>query len=388
MSEPIPLCRPEITDDDLAAIAEAARGDRVRQGDAARRLEEEVARRLRRPFAIGTGSLGTGLRIALEACGIGPGAEVVVPAFAPVAVANAVVFTGARPIFADADPRTLNLSARTVEPLLTDRTRAIVASANFGNLGGVLELAHLATKWEIPLIENATETFGGSVGRDQAGCFGRIAAIGFPASGPVFASDAAVLVTNDDTLAAACRSLRDVGRPFTDPEEGLPAEVGRLFEHERLGFDSRLDDLRGALGASQLARIDETVARLAALAERYVRRLGGHPDLVLPTLPEGSTVAWPGFTLRLGDTYGADDRDGIIRGLHRHDIGASNPYPVIPRLPCHTRLLPEGPIEFPVAERIAQRTISLPFHIGLSARDLDLTCQTLEVMIRRQTFRR
>lgn len=388
MSETIPLSRPEITEDDLAAIAEAARSDRVRQGEAARRFEEAVARRLRRTFGIGTGSLGTGLRIALEACGIGPGAEVVVPAFAPVAVANAVVFTGARPIFADADPRTLNLSARGVEPLLTERTRAIVASANFGNPGGLPELAHLATKWEIPLVENATETFGGSLGRDAAGRFGRIAAIGFPASGTVFASDAAVLVTDDDTLAAACRSLRDVGRPFVDPEEGLPAEVGRLFEHERLGFDSRLDDLRGALGASQLGRLDETTARLAALAERYVRRLGGHPDLVLPTLPDGATVAWPGFTVRLGDTFGADDRDGIIRGLHRHDIGASNPYPVIPRLPCHGRLLPEGPVEFPIAERISQRTISLPFHLGLSSRDLDLTCQTLEVMIKRQTFRR
>lgn len=388
MSETIPLARPEITDDDLAAIAEAARGDRVRQGDAARRFEEAVAKRVGRPFGIGTGSLGTGLRIALEAFGIGAGAEVVVPAFAPVAVANAVVFTGARPIFADADPRTLNLSARVVEPLLTDRTRAIVASANFGNPAGLPELAALATKWEIPLLENATETFGGSIGRDPAGRFGRIAAIGFPASGPVFASDAAVLVTNDDTLAAACRSLRDVGRPFVDPEEGVPTEVGRLLEHDRLGFDSRLDDLRGALGASQLARLEATVARLAAISERYVRRLGGHPDLVLPTLPEGATIAWTGFTLRLGDTFGIDDRDGIIRGLHRHEVGASNPYPVIPRLPCHARLLPEGPIDFPVAERLAQRTIALPFHLGLSTRDIDLTCQTLEVMIKRQTFRR
>jgi dTDP-4-amino-4,6-dideoxygalactose transaminase len=109
---------------------------------------------------------------------------------------------------------------------------------------------------------------------------------------------------------------------------------------------------------------------------------------VLPTLPDGAAVAWPGFTLRLGDTFGADDRDGIIRGLHRHDIGASNPYPVIPRLPCHARRRPEAPVEFPIAERIAQRTISLPFHLGLSSRDLDLTCQTLEVMIKRQTFRR
>jgi len=388
VNENIPLFRAEITEDDLDAIAAAARGDRIRQGESTRRFEEAVARRLRRPFGIGAGSLGTALRIALEACGIGPEAEVVVPAFAPVAIANAVVFAGARPVFADADPRTMNLSARTVEPLLTERTRAIVSSANFGNPAGLPELCQLATKWEIPLVENATETFGGGLGRDDAGNFGRIAAIGFPASGPVFASDAAVLVTHDDTLADACRSLRDMGRPFVDPEGDRPPELGRILEHERLGFDSRLDDLRAALGASQLGRLDATLERLAGLAERYVRRLAGHPDLILPTPPNGARLAYPGFTVRLGDTFGAEDRDGIIRGLHRHDIGASNPYPVVPLLPCHARRIAEGPPELPVAERIAQRTLALPFHLGLSARDIDLTSQTLEVMIKRQSFRR
>ena len=388
MSETIPLFLPEITEDDRHAVDRVLRHQRVGFGDATREFEALFAARVTRPYAIATGSLGTGLRIALTGCGIGPGHEVILPAFAPVVVANAVAFTGARPVFADVDPRTLNATSTTVEPLVTERTRAIVASPNFGNPHGADTLAHLCTKFEIPLIENATEILGCLLGREPSGRFGRIAVFGLPPSGVVCGGDGAVLVTHDDILANACRSLRDAGRPYVDPEEGLPSEVGRIYQHERFGFDSRLDELRAALAASQVRRLDRTIEQRARIAERYVCRLGGIPDLILPTMPDGCTVAWPGFVVRLADTFTADDRDLIIRGLHRHDIGATNPYPVAPLLPFYAMRFGNRPGDFPVAERISARSLALPFHHGLGERELELVCQTLELMIRRQTFRR
>ncbi len=388
MSETIPLFLPEITDDDRAAVDRVLRSGRLGLGESVREFEGLFAAQVKRPHGIAVGSLGTGLRIALTACGIGSGHEVILPAFAPVVVANAVAFTGARPVFADIDPRTLNATPSTVETLVTERTRAIIASPNFGNPHGADVLAHLCTKFEIPLIENATETLGCRLGRDPAGRFGRIAVFGLPASGLVVGGDAAILVTNDDVLANTCRSLRDAGRPSIDPEDGAPPEVGRLHEHERFGFDSRMDELRGALAASQVRRIERAIEIRAKLAEHYVRRLGGHPELMLPTLPEGCTVAWPGFVIRLTETFLCEDRDLIVRGLHRHDIGASNPYPVAPLMPFHAMRWGHRLGDFPVAERMSARTIALPFHHGMGEREIDLICQTIELMIQRQTFRR
>lgn len=388
MSETIPLFCADVCPEDVEAVVAAMRSGRIGCGDAVRDFEAAFAARVRRPYAIGVGSLGTGLRIALTACGIGPGHEVIVPAFGPVVLANAVTFTGARPVFADVDPRTLNAQPATVEPLVSDRTRAIIAHSNFGNPAFIDALAHLSSKFEIPLIEHATDALGSMVGKDHAGRFGRLAIFGLPASGPVCGGDAAVLVTHDDTLAHACRSLRDAGRPYIDAEDGLPVDVGRLLEHERIGFDSRLDELRASLALSQLGRLDRTLEARRAVAEQYVRHLSGNPDLILPTLPDPQHASWSNFVVRLGEQFGVEDRDLIIRGLHRHDIGASNPYPVAPLMPFHACRWNHQPGDFPVAERTSQRTIALPCHNQLDDRDIDLVCQTLELMIRRQMFRR
>lgn len=388
MSEIIPLQRPDIAPEDREAVTAVLARGRLGSGDAVRACEDLFAACVRRPFAVAVGSLGTGLRIALTAAGIGPGHEVIVPAFAPVVIGNAVAFTGAQPTFVDVDPRTLNLAQATVEPLVTERTRAVLASPVFGNPGCLDGLASLCTKFEIPLIEHFTETFGSTLRGEPAGRFGRLAIVGLPAGGPVVGGDAAVLVMHDDLLADTCRSLRDAGRPYVDPEEGLPAEVGRLFEHDRIGFDSRLDELRAALAGQQIRRLERTLERRRELADHYVRRLGGNPEIILPSLPAGATCGWPNFVVRLAEGFGADDRDTIIRGLHRHDIGASNPYPVAPLMPFHACRFGRRPGDFPVAERTAQRTIALPFHHGLSERDIDLVCQTLELMIKRLLFRR
>jgi perosamine synthetase len=275
-----------------------------------------------------------------------------------------------------------------VEPLVNDQTRAVLAHSNFGNPAYADTLAHLCSKFEIPLIENATEALGSTVGKDQAGRFGRIAIFGLPPGGSVCGNDAAVLITHDDKLAHACRSLRETGRPYVDLEAGLPLEVGRLFEHERLGFDSRLDDMRAALALSQLRRLDKTIALRCELANCYVQHLGGNPDIILPSLPDATGASWPSFVVRLAEVFGAEDRDLIVRGLHRHDIGAANPYPVAPLMPFHACRWGHRPGDFPVAERISQRTIALPFHNRLDENDIDLVCQTLELMIKRQMFRR
>src|SRR5262249_42022976 len=162
------------------SVAVAMNSERFGLGEAARQFEAAFAARVARPYAVGVGSLGTGLRIALTACGIWPAHEVILPAFPPVSLANAVPVTRATAVFADVDSRTLNMSPCLVEPLVNDRTRAVLAHSNFGNPAYADALAHLCSKFEIPLIENATEALGSTVGKDQAGRFGRIAIFGLP----------------------------------------------------------------------------------------------------------------------------------------------------------------------------------------------------------------
>ena len=164
--------------------------------------------------------------------------------------------------------------------------------------------------------------------------------------------------------------------------------LGTWLDHERIGFNYRMDELSAALGAAQMRRLDDIIEQRQQVAEAYTRRLMSNPDLMLPTVEPETFMSWFVYVARLSDRFTADDRDEIIAGLRRHDIGASNYFPPIPMLPFYRRQFGFRPGDFPVAESVSQRTIALPFFNRLTEGEIDLVCQTLELMMMRTTFSR
>lgn len=385
----IPLSKPDISDDDLIEVAEALRSGRLTLGPKVEQFERMVAGRTGRPHGVAVGSGGSGLRICLEALGIGPGSEVLVPAFAWVGAANAVHLSGATPVFVDSDPGTLNMDVVQAERKITERTRCLMMIPVFGNPTGLRELASLCSRHEIAGLEDASAGLGTTIGRDAVGRFGRLAIFSFYPNKPVTTGEGAMIVTHDDRLADACRSLRNNGRPLKEGPRHLHLPgLGSWLDHERLGWSCRLSDMNAALGIAQLRRLEETIRLRQNVADGYFRRLSGHADLILPTIPAETLMSWPMYVVRLTDRFTQNDRDEIIAGLRRHDIGACNYYPPAPLLPHFRRALGHKPGDFPVAESVSQRTIALPFHNRLTPREQDLVCQTLDLMLKRSAFAR
>ncbi|MDG1898323.1 MAG: DegT/DnrJ/EryC1/StrS aminotransferase family protein, partial [Phycisphaerales bacterium] len=168
-SQVIPLSRPDISQGDIRAVTDVLRSGRLSLGPAMDTFEDMMAERVGSSDAVAVSSGTAGLHLILEALNVGPGDEVITPAFSFVASANCIEHAGATPVFVDCDPITLNVKAEDVEALITERTKAIIGVEVFGNPTGMRELAALSAKHEIPLIEDACEGLGGRIGDDAIG---------------------------------------------------------------------------------------------------------------------------------------------------------------------------------------------------------------------------
>lgn len=347
------------------------------------RVEGFVADIVQRPFAVSFGSTGDAIEAALDALGGCRGAEIVVPALAPAALGTAVVRSGAVIRYADVDAKTLTLRALGASFHVSQRTRVIVGVAAHGQPAGLDELAALASRNEIPLLEIVAGGLGGSLGRDPVGRFGRISVIALGSHESTIGSGGAVCVTNDDNLANALRLIRNLGRgePKSEWER-----IGGVRPLERLGLDARMNPMQAALAEVRLRRFDETCRSLEDVFHAYLRRLAMHPDLVLPAPCADGTVRWSHFAVRLSERFSRDDRDSIVQGLLRHDIAATSVLYVLPIEPAFAGTADGA--DYRIAQRAAERLIALPFSTALSEREIDLICQTLQVMIERQTILR
>lgn len=387
MPSEIPLSSPDITDAEVAAVVAALRSGRLTMGPRQVRFEEMVAERCGRRHGVAVSSGTAGLHLALVALGIGAGDEVITSPFTFVAAANAIAYTGARPVFVDIDPGSMNMCAAGVEAALTPRTKAVLAVETFGNPAGVDRLAAIAQQHEVPLIEDACEALGGRYRGKPVGSFGRVAVFSFYPNQQLTTGEGGMIVTDDDRLADMCRSLRNHGRPAegNNPDPTCP---GSVVVHERLGFSYRLSELHAAMGIAQMERLDEVLQLRRDVACRYFERLMACGDLILPNVLEVSETSWFAFVVRLSDLYTARERDRILTGLRRHDVGCSNYFPPIHLQPYFKQSFGYKAGDFPVAEAAASRTIALPFFTRMEPTQIELTCLTLNVMLQREQLLR
>ncbi|MEM8737371.1 MAG: DegT/DnrJ/EryC1/StrS family aminotransferase [Planctomycetota bacterium] len=382
----IPLSKPDITDAEIDTVVETLRSGRLSIGPHQEALEQAVARRSGRREGVAVSSGTAGLHLVLLALGVGPGDEVITTPFSFIASANCILMVGATPVFVDICPTSLNMDPVKTEAAITERTKAIVAVEVFGNTTHMASLQRLARKHEIPLVEDCCEGLGGvaACGR-PVGSFGRAGVYGFYPNKQITTGEGGLIVTDDDALADQCRSLRNQGRS-TSAHVGNAQNAGSWLAHERLGYNYRLSEISAAIGVAQMRRLDEMLDARRTVAGHYMRRLMDWDHLVLPTIEPGAeaTMSWFVFVLRLTADYGHVERDRIIQGLKRHEIGASNYFPCIHLQPFYRRQYGSQKGDFPIAESISERTIALPFYNRMDEAQVELVCHTLKVMIQRE----
>jgi perosamine synthetase len=392
-SHEIPLSRPDITEQEVDAVVRVLRSGRLSIGPVQEQFEAAVAARVGVNHAVACSSGTAGLHMALLALGVGPGDEVITSPFSFIASSNPILMVGATPVFVDICPKTLNMDPSKVEAAITRRTKAIMAVECFGNPAYMDQYAQIAAKHEIAMVEDCCEALGCSLKGRQAGSFGRIGVFGFYPNKQITTGEGGMIVTDDQRLADLCKSLRSQGRPVPGALAARANEpsgpgTGSWLYHERLGYNYRLSEIQAALGVVQMRRLDEIIQKRQAVAELYIRRLMGNPDIMLPTLGVETVMSWFVFVVRLGTTYTREERDRIIAGMRRHEVGAGDYFPCIHLQPFYREHGGHKVGDFPIAESVSNRTIALPFYNDLTARDVDFVASTLELMIGRENIRR
>ncbi len=378
----VPLSKPDITDREIELVTQVLRSDRLSIGPMVEQFEHLLASRCNRGHGVACSSGTAGLHMALIAAGVGPGDEVITTPFSFIAPANAVLYVGAKPIFVEICPKSLNMDPVKVEAAITPKTKAIIAVENFGNPQHMDEYRKIADRNEIKLIEDCCEAIGGRYQGRAVGDFGHYAVFGFYPNKQITTGEGGMVLTNDDRGAEVLRSLRNQGRA-TPGTSGL----GNWMQFERLGYNYRMSEIQAALGVAQLERLDEILEARRTVANRYIERFMGLSEVVLPNISDETTMSWFVFVLRLNDQYTGVERDRIVQGLHRHDVGSAAYFPAIHVQP-HFQALGFRQGDFPITESVAERTLALPFYTSLSARDADFAASTFELMIARENLSR
>lgn len=388
----IPLSRPDITRLEEEMVLRVLRSGRLSIGPMQEEFEQRVAERAGCSHGVAVSSGTAGLHAVLLALGIGPGDEVITTPFSFIASSNAILMVGATPVFVDICPTSLNMDPRAIERAITPGTKAILAVEAFGNPAHMHEYARIAARHEIPLVEDCCEALGATSKGRKAGSFGRAGVFGFYPNKQITTGEGGMIVTDDPRLAETCRSLRNQGRgAIKTPrheDEPSPMNTGSWLAHDRLGYNYRMSEVSAAIGVAQMRRLDELLDKRRRVADLYTQRLLGVSDLVLPNTEAGDVFSWFVFVVRLAAGYAREERDRVIMGLRQHEIGAADYFPCIHLQPFYRKLFGYEPGKYPIAESVSARTLALPFHGDLTAREIDLVAQTLELMLKRENLSR
>ena len=386
----LPLSQPDITEREIEAVTSVMRSGRLSIGPRQDLFEQLVAAQAGRRHGIAVSSGTAGLHLVLLSLGIGPGDEVITTPFSFIASANSILMVGAKPVFVDIDPKSLNMDPNKVEAAITEKTKAIMGVEVFGNPHHMDTLEKIAQQHELPLIEDCCEALGSELSSRPCGNFGRAGVFAFYPNKQITTGEGGVIVTDDDRLADLCRSLRNQGRAIPTPDNGVfnSRNAGQWLSHERLGYNYRLSEIAAAIGVVQMERLPQILEKRRSVAAMYMQRLMDWDDLVLPTIEADCvmTMSWFVFVVRLSHRYERVERDRIITGLRRHEVGASNYFPCIHLQPFYTRQFGYKQGDFPVAEAISDRTIALPFFNSLDEMQIDLVCHTLQIMLQRENL--
>ena len=353
MAEPsIRLARPDVGADEARAVEEVLESGFLTMGPKVAEFEDELARACEVPHAVAVSSGTAALHLAVLAVGIGPGDEVIVPAYTFPATANVVVLAGARPVLVDVDPTTMNLDLARVADAVTERTRAVLAVHLFGrplDWNGLIA----AVPEGVNLLEDAAGALGARARGRACGSLGLLGCLSFHPRKIVTTGEGGAVTTASDEIADAVRRMRHHGiEPRGDFEIAAP------------GPNYRLADILCAVGIPQLRRLDDLLGARARVAEAYTERLEGL--VTTPYAGEGDVHGWQAYVVQL------DRRDDALRSLREQGIEAQIGTYALHRLAAYRE---QGP--FPGADAAYARALALPFHTRLTDGELDRVADAL-----------
>jgi perosamine synthetase len=364
MTKRINLSAPWIDEGDEERVLEVLRSGWLSLGPTGPRFETALADAVGAPHCAAVSSGTAGLHLCMHLAGIGAGDEVITSPYSFVASANCAIYQGATPVFADIDPRTLNLDPAAVEAAIGERTKAIVAVDIFGYPAEYDELLALCERHGLTMIEDACEALGARYKGRPLGSHGHPAVWAFYPNKQMTTGEGGAVTTHDPAQHELLVSLRNQGR----------LETSSWLQHGRLGYNYRLDDLSAALGIGQLEKLDRILEARGAVAAAYSELLED-VDVETPLADDADHVrSWFVYVVKLPAGV---DRDAVMARLSAEGIATA---PYLPSIHLHSYMrerygFAEGML--PVSEDCSARTMALPFHARLERGDQERVVETL-----------
>ncbi len=343
----ISIARPEIGDEEVSEVSRVLRSGMIASGPETRLFEEEFARFVGTRYACAVNNGTSALSLSLSALGIGPGDEVITTPLTFVATANSILSCGAKPVFADIEGDTFNLSPKSVREAITEKTSAIMPVHLYGMPADMGEFHKISEEYGIKLIGDAAQAHGASVEGRMVGSLADVECFSFYPTKNMTTGEGGMVTTNDEEVFAKLDSIRNHGRPNSN--------LG-VYEHERFGLNLRLTDIGSAIGRVQLRKLESYNEIRTRNAEVYSRYLDGVEGVKTPQVPKGVIHSWHQYTIRV------EERGDLANKLSEQGIGTGVYYP---RLIYDYPHLQSSKGHCPVAEEIVQQVISLPVHPGL-----------------------
>ena len=367
----VPLSAPYVDEREEEAVLTALRSGRLSLGPMLERFEAALAARTGAPYVAAVSSGTAGLHLCVRLAGIGPGDEVVTTPFSFVASANCVLYEGAAPVFADVDARTLNLDPAAVEAAITPRTKAVLPVDIFGYPAELADLAAIAERHGLALVEDACQALGAEYRRRPLGSFGHPAVFAFYPNKQMTTGEGGAVALASEEDWNIVKSLANQGR----------SDSGEWLTHARLGYNYRLDELSAALGLAQLEKLDAILELRAAVAARYDELLAGVDGVETLAPDDGDHHrSWFVYDVLLAP---AIDRNGVMARLAEDGI-ASKPYlPSIHIQPYYGERFGYREGMFPVSEAVSARALALPFHTRLPSEHQERVVEALSAALMR-----
>lgn len=364
----IPVSEPSLDKTELKYVTDCVTSGWVSSlGEYIGKFEQQFASFSGTKYGVSVFNGTVALHLALVAMGIGPDDEVIVPSLTFIATANAVLYTGATPIFVDAEQTTWNMDPAAVAAKITSKTKAIIVVHLYGHPVDMRPIMQLAKKHHLKVIEDAAESHGAEYRGRRVGSIGDVGCFSFYGNKIITTGEGGMVVTNNKALAAKMRFLKDHAM-----------KGKRKYFHPAMGFNYRMTNLQAALGVAQMEKIDRFIERKQAIAALYNQQLAGTPGIVLPPQAAWAKSVYWMYSILVTPAAGLS-RDQLAAQLKARGID-SRPFFVpnhkMPYFPAATRRQ-----KFPIAEKLARQGMNLPSSVVLTDQQIKTITHTIKDLV-------
>jgi perosamine synthetase len=369
----VPLSSPDIIEKDIEAVVGVMKTRFLSIGPKVVEFEKKMNSCAGTNYAVAVNSGTSALHLIIRGMGIGEGDVVITTPFSFIASSNCILFERAKPLFVDIEEDTLNLDADKVEEKLESlsseklaKVKALLVVDAFGQPADWERFHEIGKKYNLRLIEDSAEALGAEYKGKRAGSLGEVGVFAFYPNKQITTGEGGVLVTDNEELARLARSMRSQGR----------GESGEWLDHERLGYNYRMDELSAALGCSQMERIEEILDKRTRVAGMYREKLAEVGEVQVPYIaPYVSRMSWFVYVVRLGRGI---DRDKVIKYLNEEGIQCKPYFTPIHLQPFYRKMFGHKEGDFPITEDVTGRTIALPFFNNLKKEQIDYVVEKLK----------